>query len=891
MMKFFINALIFLFFFSILNKVFATHNRAGQITYEWIGQSQADLKYKVTITTYTKTSSVQADRPSLDSVHWGDGSPAQVFPRISKIDLPNNISKNIYENVHTYSGSGNFVIYFTDPNRNADVVNIPRSVSVPFYLESVLVINSFLGNNNSPVTTYDPIDQGCVNRIFIHNPGAYDPDPNDSLSYELIECGGDNGQPIPGYTFPSASKSFTLNPVTGDLIWDSPLAHNPSPSEYNVAFNIVQWRNGIFIGSVRRDMQIVINNCDDDPPVIETINDTCILAGDTLRFKVTANDPNLDNIILYASGGAFDPALVPDPATFTPIITNSSPAISEFLWATKCHHFRSQQYYVQFKASSGFDPKLVDLKGLFIRIIAPPPPSATAVPNGSFINLHWTPPPCGGMVHYNVYRRNGLYNDTIQCPCENGVPVNTGFKFIGTSIGQDTTFIDSNNGQGLTIGIEYCYLVTAIYPDSSESCASPQTCASLKKDAPVITNADVRITDITNGSVFIGWSKPSDLDTIQFPGPYEYRIFRSPGFFGSNFTSTPIGVLSDLNDTAFIDTLIDTKTQPWSYEIEMYYTSNGSYAYKGQTAVASTIYLSIAPTDNKLNLTWEEHVPWNNLRYDIFKQNSLLQYDSITSVTNAFYSDTGLTNGIQECYYIRSSGSYSFNGFVDPIVNRSQQECDIPIDNVHPCSPHLEINSYCDDNQNQLIWTNPNNYCSDDVLKYYIYFSQSEDSNFELLDSILIVTDTMYFHSNLSRLSGCYKVTAVDSVGNETLDPEIVCVDTCRQYVLPSVFTPDGDGKNDLFHPCDSTTTNELQATNCPPYKNVQKVDMKIFSRWGNIVFQTTDKNINWTGKNKNTNADCSDGVYYYTCKVFFYSVKQEQIMELHGTVQLIREN
>jgi len=152
---------------------------------------------------------------------------------------------------------------------------------------------------------------------------------------------------------------------------------------------------------------------------------------------------------------------------------------------------------------------------------------------------------------------------------------------------------------------------------------------------------------------------------------------------------------------------------------------------------------------------------------------------------------------------------------------------------------------------NELIWTNPNNICADDVLKYYIYFAGSEDSGFELIDSTLSPFDTTYLHTNLSRLSGCYKVTAVDSVNNETLDPEIVCVDTCRQYVLPSVFTPNGDGQNDIFHPCDSTTAQELQEKNCPPYKNVEKIDIKIYNRWGENIFHTNDPSAGWDGTYK----------------------------------------
>src|SRR4051812_10298808 len=116
----FILRLFFLFFLMTLSfSGYATHNRAGEITYEFVGANAQDLTYKVTITTYTKTSSIQADRPSLPDVAWGDGSTA-TFVRSIKTDLPNDISVNTYINSHTYAGNGSYLISFTDPNRNAN---------------------------------------------------------------------------------------------------------------------------------------------------------------------------------------------------------------------------------------------------------------------------------------------------------------------------------------------------------------------------------------------------------------------------------------------------------------------------------------------------------------------------------------------------------------------------------------------------------------------------------------------------------------------------------------------------------------------------------------------------------------------------------------------------
>ena len=129
---------------------------------------------------------------------------------------------------------------------------------------------------------------------------------------------------------------------------------------------------------------------------------------------------------------------------------------------------------------------------------------------------------------------------------------------------------------------------------------------------------------------------------------------------------------------------------------------------------------------------------------------------------------------------------------------------------------------------------------------------------------------------------------AVDTVGNQSSDSIETCIDTCSEYVLPSVFTPDGDGLNDIFHPCDSTTSASLLES-CPPYRNVRDIKISIFSRWGNLEFETTDRDVNWDGKNKDSKQDCPDGVYYYTCLVNFYTLYGVETRVLTGFVHLIR--
>ena len=413
-----------------------------------------------------------------------------------------------------------------------------------------------------------------------------------------------------------------------------------------------------------------------------------------------------------------------------------------------------------------------------------------------------------------------------------------------------------------------------------------------KKELPVITNVTIDSTSIFAGIDTVAWSKATEIDTNKFPPPYMYKIYRSPDFFGSSFKLLSTPVLNE-NDTIYKDTLIDTESHPWSYKVELYYDSAhlGTPVLKGRTQTASSVFLKLTPTDKKMILAWEEHVPWTNSYYDIFKWNKLnLTWDSIgtANAPNRTFTDDSLINGDTVCYYVRSVGSYGTQGIVDPIINLSQQACGVPVDNVPPCPPQLTVSPDCIEEKNVLQWNNPNNSCASDVMSYNIYFAADSVAEFTLLDTINNANDTIYVHGFLTTLTGCYKVTAIDTVGNES-SANMFCVDTCRQYVLPSVFTPNGDGNNDFFHPCDSTTAPDLQKKNCPPYKNVKSIDIKIFNRWGNLVFETTNKDINWDGKNKFTKGDCPDGVYYYTCKVNFIRLNGTETKELHGYVHLLR--
>jgi gliding motility-associated-like protein len=832
----------YLIFFLLLisSAVTATHNRAGEITHRRL----SGYNYEIKIVTYTKTSS-PADRPELE-FWWGDGT-RDTIPRLSiDFNVGPDIQRNTYIDTHTYPGNGTYVMYFIDENRNGGVVNIPGSVNIPFYVETQLVISPALQVNNSPQLLQPPIDDGAVNRLFIHNPNAFDPD-GDSLSYELVPCKGVGGQPIPTFFTPPASTSFSLDAVTGDLIWDSPM----SQGEFNVAMIIREWRlisglGMLNIGYVTRDMQITIYPPVNDPPEITAIADTCVEAGTTLAFTVTATDPNNHLVTLTATGGPL--GLNISPATFT-----SSPApitaTGDFTWNTNCAHVRKSPYTVVFKAEDNFPaPQLADLEQLFITVVGPAPTNPTVTPLGNSLILNWDQSICTEAAGYHIYRRAGTFGFNPS-HCETGVPAYTGYTRIASVNGlANTTFTDDNNGAGLAPAINYCYMVTAFYPDGAESYASVEFCGRLIRDLPVITNADVVSTDATNGQVYVAWGKPTQLDLQQTPGPYRYVLQRN-----NNGTWTDVVSLFNIDDTTYTESGLATLNTQYEYRIQFWNDTPGNTFLAGTTQTATTVFLSATPGDEKNRLSWALNVPWTNSSYTIYRENLPGVFDSIGFSTSLEYIDDSLQNGTQYCYYVRSTGAYPDTGLVNPILNRSQITCATPVDNEPPCLSALNQVADCEQLVDSLYWTLDDT-CASDLEFISVYYATSGTTDFQLIQTISGSLESFVYTSPVT-IAGCYYLVFTDSAGNQSEPSNQVCVDACPAYELPNIFTPDDDGINDIYHPI-------------LPYRDIREIDMIIWNRWGDEVFSTKDPDINWNGRRNNDGEILPDGVYYYRCLV-----------------------
>ena len=907
------------------SNLWATHNRAGDIAVEVVGDCTSSLTVKATITTYTKASSFSVDRDTLE-LCWGDGTCIMVgrtngpgSPPQGQL-LENDTKKNIYIGYHTYTARGQYTISMLDPNRNAGILNVnnPNSDQITFFIQTVYTMPNpnTIGCNQTPILSQPPVDVGCVGQKFTHNPNAYDPDPNDSLAYRLTIPLQDVGLIVPNYNYPSqimpgVNNSITINEETGDICWDAP----QQAGEYNIALLIISYRNGVAIDTVLRDMQIrIFDQCDNAPPIVETpFDDICVVAGTFVEFDVIATAPLFESdqrVRLTALGAPFVQQYSPATFEVENFLWEEDPVIKTFKWQTSCEHISSQYYSVVFKAVDDFfsnDSGLATLKTVRIKVVGPPPEDVQAEASSNKVNLSWGKPyDCEDAAEnyfqgFTIWRRNGSNNFTVDT-CEPGLE-GKGYTKINTNLILDVldnryVFTDENVEAGRT----YCYRILAQFalttPDGLntynkvESLPSMEVCVQIGRDVPLITNVDVLSTDAFSGNMNVCWSKPKipDLDTLLHPGPYVYQVLRALGQTEDESAFQPIGVsfssptFAAANDTCFIDAGLNTQDNPYSYMIR--FTANGELI--GTTKPASSIFLSSFATDNTNELSWNELVPWDNYQYTIYRKSpSGVTFDSIAVTGDPFYNDENLVNGFEYCYKIRSHGTYNIPEIVNPLVNFSQELCSIPIDNVAPCPPTLIVENICDlgfncsevtQLANTLIWTNPIDICedTDDVTGYYIYYAPTEGAGFT---KIAVIEDSgllEFEHTPEIGIAGCYYVTAIDTLLNESLGSDTICVDNCPFYELPNAFTPNADNQNDVYKPF--------------PYCFIERVDFKVFNRWGELIFETEDPDLNWDGTNLR-GADVSEGVYYYNCQVYEQRVNGITLRPeiLKGYIEVIR--
>jgi gliding motility-associated-like protein len=134
-------------------------------------------------------------------------------------------------------------------------------------------------------------------------------------------------------------------------------------------------------------------------------------------------------------------------------------------------------------------------------------------------------------------------------------------------------------------------------------------------------------------------------------------------------------------------------------------------------------------------------------------------------------------------------------------------------------------------------------------LPEYEYYWFNEDS--------ALIDTTAFLHSSVSE-SEVFYLMVRDFKFDVTWDTVHITVsDTCNKglFYLPNIFSPNEDGQNDVLY---------------VRGENISEIQLSMYNRWGNLLFETNEISIGWDGRYKGK--DCPEEVYFYIAEVTFES-------------------
>ena len=268
----------------------------------------------------------------------------------------------------TFPANGNYMIKWSNCCRNAAIINManPSTESASF-LTFISVDSS--NPNSTPTFLTPPVAYLPVDSIWQYNPLPFDPD-GDSIVWSItVPLGAGNPVPVDvlGYGWLSdtllyshPNGIFSIDPITGQITWNPKMVGN-----FVASFAIQEYRNGVLIGGMSRDMQfIVVPDTMNAMPQISNMQTLPtnnlgypyiqIIPGQNFQVSLLASDPDINDVVsLAAYGESFGLAVA--PSNFNYVSTGNGNEIEgTFSWTPDMSHVRPNPYLVVFRTSDNF---------------------------------------------------------------------------------------------------------------------------------------------------------------------------------------------------------------------------------------------------------------------------------------------------------------------------------------------------------------------------------------------------------------------------------------------------------------------------------------------------------------------------------------------------------
>ena len=363
--------LLYTFLFSFTIQSYATHLMGGEI----IATQVNGLEYYIELTAYRDVLGIPMGQTAVFCLQKLNGSGSWVSGQGFSINYDQAISGSMMANMPygveiyyfhdtiTFPMDGTYMISWEECCRNNAITNMASPGSESMLLQSIITVESS-SSNSTPEFLAPPIAYLPINTAFQYNPLPYDAD-GDSLYWSIdipLDGSGCTGsgtivsgyQPLESPMFSDASNPFSLDPITGQIDWTAILTGN-----FEASYIVEEYRNGTYIGEIRRDMQFVVVPDTNQMASISNMNLIPtnafdyyymeIYPNELFELKLFANDPNQsDHVIMEAYGEPF--LFNQDGATFSTTQTgNGNEIAGSFRWTPNNDMVREANYITVFR--------------------------------------------------------------------------------------------------------------------------------------------------------------------------------------------------------------------------------------------------------------------------------------------------------------------------------------------------------------------------------------------------------------------------------------------------------------------------------------------------------------------------------------------------------------
>ncbi len=776
----------------------ATHIAGGEMVYAWKGGNQFEITLKLYRDCLTGAAAFD---PTILIGIFDKGTNQVVdslFMNLGTVDtvslngpagpcaLPPEVCIEIGTYVETITIPDNPAGYYVAWERccrNGTVVNIqkPLDTGFAFYME----MPDPALHNSSPVFSNAPLPFVCEGQPLVYSMAAADPD-GDVLVYELSDpLAGNLG--FPTNTPPQATAPGPQPGPYASIVWapgyslanvcgsNSPMTINAATGQmsvvadafglYAMAVTVREFRNGIQIGLVRREIEFAVVVCEaslpqtgfsivqgtgSGYPVVNAGNLFTIYETDSLCLLYQGYD-NTDSLWLQVDGELFPGGSITPPYATGTGDTGLYGVQSLLCWETACGHARSAPYYTAFTLLDNGCPLPQTRWDTAFILVKPPPVDSTlsllclGLQNDDSVKVVWTHT---ADIPDRYFSRYEIFRNT------NGGP----FSLLTTIADPDASSFLDLTATAHDVN-DYCYFIRAVSVCGEAGLHSDTLCTVSQVNDKVNHIRQVSVTG--DRAIEVTWKHfPQGSQSILY-------LFRKEDVPGAKYA---------LHETLFYppgDSWTDTDVVPATTSY-CYYLINEDYC--GNISPRGGEGCSIVLTGEALfhenRLAWSPYSGWMNgvSTYAVFRrpvaQGLFLMQDSVDG-TQLDFSDDELDLGSGRFFYYVVAREHT--GGLDGVSR----------------------------------------------------------SNEILLDQVPLA-------------------------------------------FLPSAFTPNGDGRNDLWQVASSY---------------VKDIDIKVFSRWGELVFDTRQKGRGWDGTFRDR--PVPEGTYVY--RVRYTGYDREEPRTFTGTVTVVR--